>query len=266
MAISKRMRFEILRRDNHTCRYCGQTAPDVKLAVDHVLPTALGGTDEPTNLVTACADCNNGKTSTSPDSELVADIDNHALLMQAAYAKAVEARNKKRTHVGEHITAALNYWNEVAPKYYAAPIDAKSTLRYFFKMGITLDDVEEAMDITLGRDSVHAKGKWSYFCGIIRNYIKELEESAKDIFAQENPELQPAQPCGHCGSCMANEPEDCLLTIELHPDETRYSCMWCGREDCLFDLGVQYGHSAGWQEAMERVARRSAPKEGTSHG
>lgn len=38
MAVSKRTRFEVLRRDDHTCRYCGQSAPDVKLTVDHVLP------------------------------------------------------------------------------------------------------------------------------------------------------------------------------------------------------------------------------------
>lgn len=57
MAVSKRTRFEVLRRDNHTCRYCGQAAPDVKLTVDHVTPVALGGTDDPANLVTACAEC-----------------------------------------------------------------------------------------------------------------------------------------------------------------------------------------------------------------
>ena len=56
MAVSKRTRFEVLRRDNHTCRYCGQSAPDVKLTVDHVLPVALGGHDDPTNLVAACKD------------------------------------------------------------------------------------------------------------------------------------------------------------------------------------------------------------------
>ena len=28
MAVSKRLRYEILRRDNHTCRYCGASAPD----------------------------------------------------------------------------------------------------------------------------------------------------------------------------------------------------------------------------------------------
>ena len=55
MAVTKRMRFEILRRDNHACRYCGATAPDVKLAVDHVTPVALGGTDSPDNLVASCA-------------------------------------------------------------------------------------------------------------------------------------------------------------------------------------------------------------------
>ena len=259
MAISKRMRFEVLRRDKHTCRYCGQTAPDVKLAVDHVLPTALGGTDDPNNLVTACTDCNNGKTSTSPDSELVADIDNHALLMQAAYAKAVEARNKKRTHVGEYITAALNYWNEVAPTYYAAPIDAKSTLRYFFKMGITLDDVEEAMDIALGRNSVHAKGKWPYFCGIIRNHIAELEQSAKAIYADDNPGARPTQPCGHCDECLEGDPSDCLITYELDVDEEPYSCRICKGQQCMYDIGYERGHQEGWREARARF-------EVTAHG
>lgn len=58
MTVSKRIRFEVLRRDNYTCRYCGGSAPDVKLTVDHVMPVALG---DPTNLVTACKDCNAGK-------------------------------------------------------------------------------------------------------------------------------------------------------------------------------------------------------------
>jgi 5-methylcytosine-specific restriction endonuclease McrA len=32
--IPRRLRFEILRRDGHTCRYCGAQAPDVPLTVD----------------------------------------------------------------------------------------------------------------------------------------------------------------------------------------------------------------------------------------
>lgn len=36
MAVSKRTRFEVLRRDGHICQYCGEKAPDVTLHVDHV--------------------------------------------------------------------------------------------------------------------------------------------------------------------------------------------------------------------------------------
>lgn len=46
MAVSTRLRYEILRRDNHQCRYCGGTAPDVKLTIDHVIPETLGGNDD----------------------------------------------------------------------------------------------------------------------------------------------------------------------------------------------------------------------------
>lgn len=59
--ISKKLRFEMLRRDESTCRYCGRSAPDVELHVDHVVPRAKGGLTISENLVTACADCNLGK-------------------------------------------------------------------------------------------------------------------------------------------------------------------------------------------------------------
>ena len=61
MSVTKRLRFEILRRDSHACRYCGAKAPDAELTVDHVPPTALGGTDDPTNLVAACRACSSSK-------------------------------------------------------------------------------------------------------------------------------------------------------------------------------------------------------------
>jgi len=67
MALSKRQRFSILRRDNFTCRYCGAKAPDVQLHVDHKKPVALGGDDHPANLVTACVGCNAGKSATPLD-------------------------------------------------------------------------------------------------------------------------------------------------------------------------------------------------------
>lgn len=60
-AVSVRMRFEVFKRDDFTCRYCGRKSPDVVLEVDHVVPVCEGGTNDSMNLVTSCWDCNRGK-------------------------------------------------------------------------------------------------------------------------------------------------------------------------------------------------------------
>jgi len=56
------LRWQILKRDNFTCQYCGQNAPNVKLEIDHIIPRGDGGEDTPENLVTACYACNRGKS------------------------------------------------------------------------------------------------------------------------------------------------------------------------------------------------------------
>lgn len=42
-SISKKLRFEVFKRDSFTCQYCGKMAPDVVLEVDHINPVASGG-------------------------------------------------------------------------------------------------------------------------------------------------------------------------------------------------------------------------------
>jgi DNA-binding CsgD family transcriptional regulator len=56
-----KLRWKILERDQYTCQYCGQSAPNVRLEVDHRLSLADGGTNDDSNLVTACWACNMGK-------------------------------------------------------------------------------------------------------------------------------------------------------------------------------------------------------------
>ena len=60
-AISKRVRFEVFKRDRFKCVYCGAATPSVVLEVDHVIPVAEGGSNDISNLVTACKPCNQGK-------------------------------------------------------------------------------------------------------------------------------------------------------------------------------------------------------------
>lgn len=60
-SISKKIRFEVFKRDKFTCQYCGKSAPDVVLEVDHIKPVAKGGNNDMLNLVTSCFECNRGK-------------------------------------------------------------------------------------------------------------------------------------------------------------------------------------------------------------
>ena len=60
-SISKKLRFEVFKRDAFTCQYCGRTAPDVVLEVDHINPVANGGDNDLMNLITSCYECNRGK-------------------------------------------------------------------------------------------------------------------------------------------------------------------------------------------------------------
>jgi len=59
--ISKKLRFEVFKRDSFTCQYCGKRAPDVVLHCDHIKPVATGGATDILNLITACVGCNVGK-------------------------------------------------------------------------------------------------------------------------------------------------------------------------------------------------------------
>ena len=60
-AIGKKVRFDVFKRDSFTCQYCGKSAPDVILHIDHIIPIKDGGTNAITNLITACSGCNLGK-------------------------------------------------------------------------------------------------------------------------------------------------------------------------------------------------------------
>jgi len=60
-AIPDSTRFEVFKRDQFKCQYCGRCAPEIVLEIDHVDPHSKGGSDEILNLITSCRDCNSGK-------------------------------------------------------------------------------------------------------------------------------------------------------------------------------------------------------------
>lgn len=61
-SLSKKVRFEVFKRDSFKCQYCGRSAPDVVLEVDHISPVSKGGKNDILNLITSCWACNSGKS------------------------------------------------------------------------------------------------------------------------------------------------------------------------------------------------------------
>lgn len=145
MAISKRLRYEILRRDNYTCRYCGRRSPDVELAVDHVVPEALGGPDVPPNLVTACQDCNSGKSANAPDAAVVDDVAMRAEAWSAAMTQAAAERTAHRDGRAFLHNEFETEWNSWKINGVAVPISAgwRVTVDKYLDAGLSLADILE---------------------------------------------------------------------------------------------------------------------------
>ena len=172
---SKRLRFEILKRDGFACRYCGVTAVAAPLHVDHVVPEAKGGTDDPANLVTACRDCNLGKSDRSLDeSRLAASITADELREQAetvtAYLDAQKSLEAARAGVTDWL---VGIWQEDVdgrgmPRPLARALGAVASKH-------RLEDIASAIRAVgkkgLRRDDDRAR----YFYGVLRKMRADRE-------------------------------------------------------------------------------------------
>ena len=64
-AISDKLRYQVLKRDNFKCCACGASPakdPAVELHIDHIIPWSRGGETTLQNLQTLCSRCNIGKS------------------------------------------------------------------------------------------------------------------------------------------------------------------------------------------------------------
>jgi hypothetical protein len=121
MALTKKVRFELFKRDKFTCQYCGRTAPDIILHADHIEPKSKGGSDDLLNLLTSCLDCNLGKSDRRLD-------DASVLNKQKAQLDALQERRdqiemmlewqKELLSIDEvAVNAAADYWAIVASPF-----------------------------------------------------------------------------------------------------------------------------------------------------
>lgn len=187
--ISRRLRFEVLKRDGHTCRYCGASAPDVTLTVDHVVPVSLGGSDDPSNLVAACVDCNSGKGSSNPDDEFVRQVEEDAFEWKRTVKDALRREVKEYPAV----VAALEQFDQAWLAWHhgddeTATVARDSGWRKSVKTWLNViahGELEDAEFVALAAEVVielipsamkpGIDNRWRYFCGCVWNRIRTLQ-------------------------------------------------------------------------------------------
>lgn len=254
MSVSKRLRFEILRRDGNACRYCGGVAPDVILHIDHVIPVALGGTDDPTNLVAACKDCNIGKSSVHSDAPLVASVADDAIrwakAMQEAFEREV-AKNEKRDDYLDAFSDAWHAWRTPQDRAIPLPEDWQRSITKWYGLGLPIDLLREAIATTMPKTKVPNADKFRYMAGVVWSTITDLEQQTAALLAAPAVEDAPVRHCDKYPDihCYAHD-----------ADAQRYEteCLHCGQVGCDwmcgYDIGVQTAHR-----------RWVAPRAGATH-
>ncbi|RSX44676.1 HNH endonuclease [Bifidobacterium castoris] len=185
MAVSKRLRFEVLRRDGMECHYCHRK--DVPLTVDHVIPQALGGPSTAENLVACCRDCNIGKTSINPDEPLVAGVSEQAEAFREALAEAKAVVASDFLWEQEYMDRVRDLWEDATSlddEYcLPMPVTWRSTARYWGQIGVPRAFLEYAFGIAKERYDSHrltAKKAFAYASGIVGNRMEEAARLARE--------------------------------------------------------------------------------------
>lgn len=180
MPVSRRLRFEVLRRDGYTCRYCGAKVPDVVLTVDHVVPVALGGDDDPRNLVTACSGCNAGKSSIAPDSPIVEDVDATAMLFSKAMQRAADLTRAERGAVEDVCRGFYERWRDEFNTDSYLPRDWELSITKWLEVGLAAEDIYEAQRVTFLR-TLTQQASWKYVCGVCWRMLADRQEAARRL-------------------------------------------------------------------------------------
>lgn len=195
MAVSKRLRSEIFRRDNSTCRYCGAKAPEVKITIDHVIPITLGGSDDPSNLVTACAPCNSGKTSVPPDAPLVADVQAKAIRWAEAQKRAAAAMSADLQRVFAQRERFREEWDgwtwDMGKQNFPLPSGWEDSVDRLLQAGVSQEILAECVAVAMRNDMVGVSNKFRYMCGVAWNKAKQIQEQTREFIGEAVPEPSP---------------------------------------------------------------------------
>lgn len=172
--LSKKIRFDIFKRDGFICQYCGNTPPKVVLEVDHIIPVCKGGTNSIDNLISACFDCNRGKSGNELTAIPKTTIEKtESLLEKELQYKAFRKIQKK---IEDRINKEAEEVNSIYSSYSRGRVLTdkfiNSSLKPFLKK-LGFQEVSEAMHKSCSKINSYKEQSIKYFCAICWNKIRE---------------------------------------------------------------------------------------------
>jgi len=184
MSISKKVRFEVFKRDGFQCCYCGKTPPEVILELDHIDPKSKGGKDDINNLLTACFDCNRGKRDIPLDKAPPKLSENLEVLklkeeQLKEYRKFVKKLERQKNADIELIN---EIYSSFYPEYELAEKFRSVSVKQFLDK-LPLHEVEDAMRKACYKfesgNSADRENAIKYFCGVCWGKIKRDGRESK---------------------------------------------------------------------------------------
>ena len=177
MAISKKIRFEVFKRDGFKCAYCGKNPPEVTLEADHIDPKANGGTDDINNLITACFACNRGKKHI-PLEKIPLKLQENLEVLKEQEEQIKEYRKfikKIEGRINKDIESINNIYKEAYSGWCLSDTFKNVSIKKFLSV-LPLHEVEDSMIKAVAKfssnKSRHRDDARRYFCGICWSKIK----------------------------------------------------------------------------------------------
>lgn len=175
--ISKKLRFDVFKRDKFQCVYCGKTPPEITLEIDHIEPVSKGGKNDINNLVSACFDCNRGKRNVRLERIPNKTSENIAILKEQEeqlkeYRKLIRKIARRTNNDIKNIN---NIYIKAYPGWEFADSFKVGSLKRFLSF-LPKEEIVEALNIAISHFQNDSDRVIKYFCGICWKKIKNKKE------------------------------------------------------------------------------------------
>jgi len=171
------IRFKVFQRDGFICQYCGEKPPKAILEVDHIIPKSKNGKDNFDNLITACFECNSGKSNKDlkdiPKTieKNIEEIKERKKQLKEFYKYQEEIENRNSKILFE----ISCYWEELWDGKYSLNIRGEANVKMFLK-NFDKEEIKEGMAIARGKNLNDIERSWKYFCGVMWNKLRNKNE------------------------------------------------------------------------------------------